>query len=286
MRTFSVILALALLWCRATAQVDVQLALDQNEFLPNESVPLTVKIINRSGEKLHFGARADWLTFDVESADNYIVIKNADVPVLGEFDLDSSQMAIKHVDLQPYFVLTKPGHYRVIATVRIPEWSAQLTSPPIGFDVINGAKLWEQDFGVPSGSNGPPEMRKYVLEEANYLRQQLRLYVLVQEDASANVLKVSSLGPMVSFSDPQAQVDRTGSLHVLWQSGGQTFAYSVVDPGGIVIQREIYDYYDTRPRLGVDNQGDVTVVGGVRRIKPSEIPVVVPPNDTAPPAKP
>jgi hypothetical protein len=291
MKTFPVIMVLMLAWFRAAAQVDVSLALNQDQFLPNESVPVAVKIINRSGQTLHFGAAANWLTFSVESVDGFVVVKNAEVPVQGEFDLESSQMGTKHVDLQPYFRMVRPGRYKISATLRIPQWSSELSSPATGFDVVNGAKLWEQEFGVPSAPNQPPEMRKYILEQANYLREQLRLYVLVSDAASVNVLKVTPLGPMVSFSDPQAQVDRLGQLHVLWQTGGQTFACSTVDTGGAVVQQEVYDYYDKRPRLTVSEQGDVTVTGGVHRIKSAEVPVVIPPDQipvppAATPAKP
>ncbi len=283
MRIFLFVFALAFVGLRAAAQVDVDLVLNQDQFLPNESVPVSVKIINHSGQQVHFGAAPNWLTFSVQSADGFVVVKNAEVPVQGEFDLESSQMATKHVDLQPYFLLTKPGRYKVIATVRIPEWSTQITSPVTAFDVVNGVKLWEQDFGVTSAPNHPPEMRKYVLEEANYLRDQLRLYVSVDDPDSASVFKVTALGAMVSFGQPEAQVDRTGRLHVLWQAGGQTFTYSVVGSEGTVIQQDFYDYYDTRPRLTVDDQGGVTVTGGVRRVKPAEIPVIIPPNQVAPP---
>ncbi len=279
-------MVLVLVWLRAAAQVDVKVVLSQDQFLPNESVPVAVKIINRSGQTVHFGAAPNWLTFSVESVDGFVVVKNSEVPVQGEFDLESSQMATKHVDLQPYFMLARPGRYKITATVRIPEWSAELNSPVTAFDVVGGARLWEQEFGVASASNRPPEMRKYTLEQANYLREQLRLYVLVSDAGSANVLKVSPLGPMVSFSDPEAQVDRLGRLHVLWQTGGQTFASSSVDTDGTVLQRELYDYYDTRPRLTVNDQGDVTVTGGVRRVKPNDVPIVVSPDQIAPPAKP
>ena len=103
------ILALVLLaFCRASAQlVDVKVVLDQDQFLPSETLPLAVRITNRSGQTLHLGADPDWLTFSVESDDHFIVVKNSEVPVLGEFDLGSSQVATKHVDLQPYFDLAR-----------------------------------------------------------------------------------------------------------------------------------------------------------------------------------
>ena len=272
----------------ARAQVSVEVLLDQEQFLPRESVPVAVRITNRSGQTLHFGADPNWLTFNVESADGFVVVKNSEVPVAGEFDLESSQMAIKRVDLAPYFVLAQPGRYRIIATVRIKEWNATVTSPEKGFDVIHGAKLWSQDFGVPAPAgvtNQAPEVRRYSLIEANYLRSQLRLYVQVSDESEARVFKVSAVGPLVSFSTPEAKVDRLSNLHVLYQSGAQAFNYSVINPDGDVIRREMYDYANTRPRLSVDDNGDVAVTGGVRRVRPAELPQVKPPNELPVPAK-
>jgi len=273
----------------ARAQVSVEVVLDQEQFLPSESVPVAVRITNRSGQTLHFGADANWLTFNVESADGFVVVKNSEVPVAGEFDLDSSQMATKRVDLAPYFVLSQAGHYRIIATVRIKEWHAAVTSPPKGFDVIHGAKLWSQDFGVPAPAgvtNEAPEVRRYTLIEANYLRSELRLYAQVSDESEARVFKVSAIGPLVSFSQPEEKLDRLNNLHVLYQSGAQAFTYSVINPGGDVIRREMYEYSNSRPRLSVKDDGDIAVVGGARRVKPADLPLVKPPNEVPVSAKP
>jgi hypothetical protein len=257
----------------------VELALDQDQFLPSESVPVAVKITNRSGQRLHLGADADWLTFNVESADQSVVIKNSEVPVLGEFDLESSQQAIKHVDLQPHFAMTKQGRYKLTATLNLKAWSATVSSLPKAFDVISGAHIWTQDFGVPTGTNSAPEVRKYTLEQANYLRSQLRLYVQVSDVAEARVYQVTALGPMVSFAQPEAQVDRVSQLHVLWQTGAQGFAYCRISPNGTLLQREGYDTFTSRPRLVVNETGDILVDGGTRRLHPAELPVVRSPNE-------
>src|SRR4029077_13067339 len=119
---------------------------------------------------------------------------------------------------------------------------------PLYFDVINGGEIWSQDFGVMVATNGPPESRKYTLIKANYLREQLRLYVRVS--GGANVFKVGALGPMVSFSSPEEQVDRFSQLHVLWQTGAQSFYYVVVGPDGSLVSREIYDNFNSsRPHF-------------------------------------
>jgi hypothetical protein len=284
------VFGLALLACfSASAQVSVDVTLEQDQFLPSESLPVAVHITNRSGQTLHPGADTNWLTFDVESADGFIVAKNADVPVQGEFELGSSEVATKRVDLAPYFALSQVGRYSIIATVRIKEWGAEITSPPRSFDVINGAKFWSQTFGVPApagAGNQPPEVRKYTLEEANYLRQQLRLYAQVSNESESRVFKVVALGNMTSFGVPEEQLDQWSNLHVLWQNGGSVFSYAVVNPGGAVMQREIYDYRDRHPRLGTNDSGDIVVIGGVLRVKPETVPSVKSPDELPPPAKP
>jgi hypothetical protein len=75
---------------------------------------------------------------------------------------------------------------------------------------------------------------------------------------------------------------------VLYQSGARSFLYSVVNPDGGIMQQEVYDYVNTRPHLAVDDAGNIVVQGGVRRMKPGELPAVqVPEGLPAPaPAKP
>jgi hypothetical protein len=286
MKTLFAVLLAALFVSQASAQVTVELALDQDQFLPSETLPLAVKITNRSGQQLHLGEDPAWLTFNVESTDGFVIIKNGEVPVVGPFDLESSQMAIKRVDLQPYFQMTRQGHYRVTATLRIRDWSAQVVSAPKMFDIINGAKLWAQDFGVPNGTNRPPEARRYTLEQANYLAEQLRLYVQVSDPSESVIYKVNALGPMVSFSHTEAQVDRFSRLKVLWQTGAQTFSYSVVNPDGSVAEQQTYDNFTSRPRLVLNGDGDVVVLGGTRRLKPSEYPAVKSPDELPPISQP
>jgi hypothetical protein len=276
------ILGVALLtFFSASAQVTVEVTQDQDQFLPNEAMPVAVRITNRSGQPLHLGASPDWLTFDVESDDGFIVVKNADVPVMGEFDVGSSQVATKRVDLKSYFGMTRPGRYRIIATLRIKDWGAEMPSPPKYFDVISGAKLWSQNFGVPAAAgmtNAAPEFRKYTLEKANYLRTQLELYVEVSDATEGHVFNVIPIGKAVSFSDPDTQLDRYSNLHVLWQSGASFFTYAVVNPNGELVKQEIYDYVTARPRLVMADDGSVSVVGGVRRVT-EEMPMVKSPDE-------
>ncbi len=279
MKTFFLLVLAAFTCFRASAQVTVELVLEQEQFLPCETMPLAVKITNLSGQPIHLGADANWLTFTIESVDGFVVMKNAEVPVLGEFDLESSQLGIKRVDLAPYFVLNKIGRYKVIATMHVPDWTATVTSTPKPFDIIHGAKIWGQDFGVRTGTNSAPEVLKYTLEQANYLRSQLRLYVQLSDGDESRIYHTESLGAMVSFSSPEAQIDRTSQLHVLWQAGAQAFTYCLVGPDGKVIRKETYDNFGSRPRMSVTQNGEVVIIGGTRRGAPMSSPVVKAPSE-------
>lgn len=284
MKIFHLVAALVLLtFVRASAQVTVELTLGQEQFLPGEPMVVAAKITNRSGRQLHLGAEANWLTFSVESLDGLVVIKNSDAPVLGAFDLESSQEGTKRVDIAPHFVMSRPGRYKLTATLRVKDLAAETPSAPMTFDIISGAKLWTQEFGVPA-TNGIPEMRKFTLEQASYIHSQMRLYVQLSDAAEARIYKTVALGQTISFSRPEAQVDRSSVLHTLWQSGAQAFSYCEVSPAGAIIRRETYDDLATRPRIAVNENGEVFINGGVRRPKLGEITAVQPPVESPAPA--
>ena len=103
----------------ASAQVTVELTQEQDQFLPAESVPVAVRITNRSGQNLRLGQAEDWLTFAIEARDNQVVPKTEEVPVAGEFDLESSRVVTLRVDLAPYFLLNRPGRYSITATMQL-----------------------------------------------------------------------------------------------------------------------------------------------------------------------
>jgi hypothetical protein len=258
-----------------SAQVSVEVTQEQDQFLPGEAMPTAVRITNRSGQDLQLGGEPDWLTFSVQGRESQVVSKRGEVPVLGNFILGSSRVATKRVDLAPYFVLTHSGRYSVTATVRIKQWNRSITSEPKRFDVIEGAKLWEQAVGVPNPAaapDAPPEVRKFVLQQANYLKSELRLYVRLTDATGTRTFRVLPIGPVVSFGRPEPQVDKFSNLHLLCQDGAHSFSYTVINPQGEIIARRTYEYTDTRPRLQPDMSGKILVTGGVRRPASNDVP--------------
>jgi hypothetical protein len=284
MKIFRLALGCLLLSLFSTrAQITVEVVPEQAQFLACEDLIVAVRVSNMSGKTLQLGAAVDWLKLSVESRDGFVVSRSSEVPVQGEFTLESSKRAVKRVNIAPHFSLSKPGRYNIIATVRIPGWEQEFLSPPGTFDIIRGLKLWETEFGLPTtnAAAGVPEVRKFVLQQANYLKQ-LQLYVRVTDNLGEKTLAVRSIGRMVSFSAPEAQVDKFSRLHVLWQTGARGFAYRTVNPDGEVIVSQTYDYTTSRPKLRLKDDGEITVSGGQRRLTRDDVPAATPP--VAPPA--
>ncbi|MFO1488665.1 MAG: hypothetical protein U1F65_09325 [Verrucomicrobiota bacterium] len=259
-----------------TAQVTLQLSLEQEQFLPGEILPLAVRIVNRSGQTINLGGDNDWLKFTVESRDVPVVVRTGEPPVAEDIVLDSAHAAIKEVNIAPYFNLKKPGHYTVSATAMLKDWNRQISSAPISFDIVNAASLREIEFGVPlpaGVSNRPPEVRKYVLLQANYLKK-LMLYFQLSEPTGKHD-KVYTLGQMLNMNLQDTQLDRLSNLHVLYQVGAHTSSYVMINPDGELMKRQTYEF-TTRPRLRIEDDGRVVVVAAARVERPNDLPVSLP----------
>jgi len=261
------LLALAL---TARGQITVEVLLDQQQFLRDESVPVKVRIVNRSGQTLRFGPTADWLTFNVEMRDGKTLHKTGQLRGVDGFALENSMVATRLVELTEAFHLEIPGRYNVTATVKVDEWKEEFASKPKHIEIVRGAKLWDQEFGLPAES-GVPEVRKYILQQAQY-QKQLMLYLRVTDAAERFSYRCFPVGPLVSFNRPEAQVDRTSNLHLLFQTGPRSFRYAVYNPSAQLLVRQYHEYAASRPTLRMNDEGAIFVHGGARRILPDDVP--------------
>lgn len=256
----------------AWAQVNVELRLEQEQYLPGEEIVAAVRITNRSGRTIVLGREADWLTFSVESSERGVVPKPSEPAVQGEFQLESGKVATKRVDIGPHFPFNKSGRYSVIAIVRITQWNEEVVSPPVGFDIVEGSKIWQQNVGLPGDDGGPLEVRRYMLQQANYLKGQIRLYVRVTDQSGFKTIRLQTVGRMLSFSRPEPQVDSYSNLHLLYQNGPRSFSYTKYNPDGELLLRRTFEITDTRPRLFVDEEREIGVKGGMRVRAENDVP--------------
>ena len=256
------------------AQVTATLELEKTQLLPRESFIVRLKIVNFSGQTLVFGEDNNWLQFQIEDEFGEVLSPISDPPkVEGRFTVESSIRATKQVDLSSYYALEKAGSYRLTAKLYVKQWGRLLPVNPVKFDVVNGSVLWQQMFGVPIKKGeelGQPKRRRYVLQKAKNLKM-MTLYVRLDDGPGGRVHKVFPVCPMVTFNEPRAQVDPTGNLHVLCQSGARIYNYSVLSPDGVIKIRHHYQIVGSRPRLSF-KEGKIVVVGGFKLLRPDDIP--------------
>lgn len=265
---------LATIGIAAAQGISAQLTLEQEQYLPGETLTATVRIANDSGQPVTFGKDNNWLTFAVEDTHHFVVHTLSPVPVQGEFTLETSTAGKKRVDLAPYYDLTRIGRYTVTATVNIPQWNGVVQSKAVSFDIIRGSSIWDKDFGMPTADqqrDGPPEMRRYSLVQTLHSKT-LKLYLRLTDTREVKIFKIYPLGQMVSFGNLEPQLDKFSNLHVLFQTGGRVFTHCLVTPDGVLLARENYENSDTRPKLRLESDGRITVAGGIRRVSASDLP--------------
>jgi hypothetical protein len=270
-------LCFSLLFCAAQgvkAQVDVSLEFKKEFYLAHESIMAEVKIVNFSGKTLNFGTDKNWLQFTIESRGEFPVEKAGDLDVVEKFQVPNASRAIRRVHLVPAYKIDHPGRYRISAYINIPELNTQLVTTPVEIGILSATVVWDREIGVVKDDQDPSapiEIRKYTLMRA-VNEKQIDLYVKVTDKYQRHIYGVYSLGNIVSFGEPERQVDRFSNLHVLMQNGARSFRYTIVKPDGKILLRERHDYTSDRPKLVMDKTGLIQVRGGKRKPSFDDIP--------------
>lgn len=256
------------------AQVEVSLEFKKDFFLAHEEMIAEVKIVNFSGRTLTFGQDQDWLQFTVESRNEFPVEKSGDLDIVETFEVPNASRGIRRVHLVPTYKIDKPGRYRITAFVSVPELNMTKATPPVEIGLLSASVIWERPVGVvinEADPSAPISVRKYFLMRA-VNEKSIDLYVKVTDQYEKDIFGVYTLGNIVSFGEPERQVDRFSNLHVLMQNGARTFRYTIVKPDGKVLLRQKWAYSNTRPQLSLGNDGLIQVKGGGRQASFEDIP--------------
>ena len=241
------------------AQIRVDLHLEQEQVLRDESLPVHVRITNLTGQPLSLGESSGWLRFDILDAEGAPVLPTGPLETMGEFTLQPSEVGVKRVDLTPGFKLPRPGTYRIYATVTSNQWAPTKTKPAKG-QAINVLKLGEREFGVVSPA-GLSEVRKLTLLQAPY-QKRLRLYARISDASGHRTYTVYPLGTAVSFGKPELVIDHLSQAHILFQAEARRFDYCVLSPSGALVSRRVFSSLESRPWLIPTPEGEVTIHGG------------------------
>jgi len=289
MRKFAILLVLitAATHC-AQAQLNgltAELLIDQDQFLPEEDVPVKVRIVNRSGQPVVLGTDKQWITFNVIGEHEYVVPKLGEMQVQSPFTLLSGQTVTREFNPTPYFGYRRMGRYRLGAIIKVPQWNKEVGCKPVAFTIAEGLPLPDLgDLSVglpapPGTTNAPPEVRRYSLLRVSSM-DQMQLYFRLTDDRGTT-LRVYPLGRTVAFGRPEVQLDSANNLNVLFQTGAHVLTYAVIDPNGVLLARQFHEFTQTRPSLRRGDEGRVYVGGGRRVLTMDDIPAPAPAPDTA-----
>ena len=130
------------------------------------------------------------------------------------------------------------------------------------FQVGDARPIWQRTVGVPDGAAGAGGLRTYSLL-ANRFPDHTKLYVRVEDKSTGAVYSTYSLGRVIAFDEPQAELDRANRLHVLHCAAPRTWAYSRIGLNGELLAHSTFMETKTRPRLRRASDGAVAVRGGM-----------------------
>lgn len=249
----------------ARAQVGIDVTLDRTTYCLYEPVMATVTLTNFTGNGLVFGDREPErgeLTFRLQTGDGKRLLPDTDAGnpagglVLGAGETKSVKVLLNNV-----FDLQAEGDYTVAAQVGHSRLSQDFRSTAVLFTISQGRVVWTRRFGLPGSPEGKPiTSRKASL----YLfpDRQRDQYALFLEDDQA-VYGVVRLGPRISGSAPQCDVDALSHIHVLFMSRPRLVEYRIYDYGLRLRQHRYYIADQSVPMLQRDPEiGRIMVVGG------------------------
>lgn len=271
----------------ASAQISVRLQTEKDFFLLYEAIPVVVSLHNMAGRTIQLEGATDqpWLTFRVTDEHGTAVQAagrlSANEPVL----VPAGKTVSRTVDLLPLYELRSHGNYRVQA--RVNAGGIQTESEVLKFSIFQGRELWKKVVGLPSIENEKDEYRQYTLLAHRGERDEM-LYLSIKDNPPRLVYGVISLGVFLSATPTDAQIDREGNVHVLFQNGPRSFGYVEVDPRAKLLQRAAFSDRMSKPRL-LTEAGNITVRGG-EQIYPKQERILTeedlnPPPPPEPPKK-
>jgi hypothetical protein len=258
------------LWAiRAEAQIQVELKLPRLQFIAYEPVIATLHITNLAGRDvdLHDADGQAWFGFEVTGSEGQPISPLKATSEQLPLKIEAGKRVTQKINLTPLFQVQDFGTYHVRAHIYFSDLSKFFYSQAKVFEVTDARPIWQKTVGVPDGS-GPGNARTYSLL-TNRFPDHTSLYVRVEDRDTGVVYATYSLGRVLSFGEPQAEVDQVNRLHVLHCATPRNWAYSQVGLNGELLAHSSFMETKTRPRLAHAADGGVNVRGGMLEAPPA-----------------
>ena len=286
MTRWLVFLALFLGTLSAEAQIQVDLKFKRRQYIAFEPIIATVTITNLAGRdiELRDDNEQHWYGFEVTAGEGRTLapVRLGNEPPL---QIASGTSVTRKINLTPLFPITDIGVYHVRANVFFADLNKFFYARAKVVEVTNARPIWRRTVGDPQGGG----VRTYSLM-TNRFPNHTSLYVRVEDQENSLVYSTFSLGRVISFDEPHAEVDRENQLHVLHCSAPRVWSYSIVGLDGRLLKHTTYSQTRSSPKLRRGAEGTVAVSGGMQDVpvapavgraapKLSDRPENLPPED-------
>lgn len=257
----------------ARAQLDLALELDKKTFMTHEPVTGVLTLVNRAGREIVLDgppSGGPWLDFNVIDGRQRLVTPVPGIANPKSLILPNGQPHRIKVMVNLAYPMSESGLYRVKVRVYFPPLRRYFETRVHTVNVVDGQPMWgPQVFGVPAGFPAAGTYRAYTLLTFFQGAQKRSLYFRLTDHDSGRVRATYSLGEFMMVRPPQQAVDAESQLHVLHMAAPQQYFYTIIDPGGKVVEQIPYREKGlSRPQLIANSQtGEVAIRGGVNALE-------------------
>ena len=255
--------ALLFLGATAQAQIQVELKFKRLQYIAHEPVIASIKITNLAGRDvdLHDDSGQHWFGFEVTAGEGRLLAPFKSSVAEPALHVEAGKTITRKINLTPVFPVHDFGTYRVRANVYFADLNKYFYSQTKVFQITDARAIWQKTVGVPDGTPGASDVRTYSLL-SNRFPDHTSLYVRVENKTSGVVYTTYSLGHIIAFDEPQAEIDRANQLHVLHCVAPRSWAYSHIGLNGELLAHSTFMETKTRPRLRHVADGTIAVSGG------------------------
>jgi hypothetical protein len=251
----------------AHAQIQVELKFKRLQYIAHEPVMATVRITNLSGRDvdLHDENGHRWFGFEINAREGRLLAPLRQTAPEPALHVEAGKTVTRKINLTPVFPVHDPGAYHVRANVYFADLNKFFYSQRKVFQVADARPIWQKTVGIPDGRPAAGEVRTYSLL-SNRFPDHTSLYVRVENKERGVVYTTYSLGRVIAYDEPQAELDRENQLHVLHCAAPRSWAYSHIGLNGELLRHSTFMETKTRPRLRHTAEGAISVSGGRRDV--------------------
>lgn len=250
----------------ASAQLQVRLDMEKTQLVAYEPVLATVTVENLAGKDVLLGEPGGrgWLSFTIQKFDkygSYHIHAPGGEPRSEPRLLKAGSTISQTVSLGRLYPIGSLGNYSIRANVYFSEFGQYFSSNVRAITVLDGTRLWERDFGY-NQPGAPTSYRQFSLL-SHTTDEDMKLYVRLKEKNTGRVMATYSLGSLVFFREPQAELDSQNRLHVFFQVDRTHYRHVIVGPDGRKVSEKVYESTgDSIPQLYSTRDRTVRVGGG------------------------